>query len=42
MTKTLQERKAEAREAYDEAVKAWSEAWKDYEAILEEIEKEGK
>ena len=56
MTKTLQERKAEALEAYDEALKAWYEAdkamdeadkaWlearKDYEAILREIEEEGK
>ena len=42
MNKTLQERKAEAVEAYDEAGKAWYEAGKAYRAILREIEEEGK
>ena len=49
MTKTLQERKAEAREAlgeaekaWDEAEEAWDEAEEAYEAILREIEEEGK
>ena len=42
MTKTLQERKAEALKAYDEAGKAWYEAGKAYRAILREIEEGGK
>ena len=42
MTKTLQERKAEALEAYDEALKAWYEAEKAYKSICREIEEEGK
>ena len=48
MIKTLQERKAEAREAYDEAEKAYDEsekakdeAWEAWRAFLKEIEKEG-
>ena len=41
MTKTLQERKAEAREVYYEARKSWNEAWEAYEVICKEIEKEG-
>ena len=36
MKKTLQERKAEAREAYDEAGKAWNEAWEAMDAIIKE------
>ena len=42
MKKTLQERKAEALKAYDEAGKAWYEAGKAYRAILREIEEGGK
>ena len=36
MTKTLQERKAEAWEAYDEARKSWNEAEEAMDAIIKE------
>ena len=49
MNKTLQERKAEAEEAWSEAGKAWYEACearveagKAWRAFLKEIEEEGK